>query len=329
MNLLELRNDISRIENVDFHIIKECKIGQPLMTIAIPTFNRAEELRNAVIAALEQDCAFPYEILVIDNNPNRNDRTELMMESFKSEKISYYKNAENVGMVGNWNQGLIAAKAAWVVYCHDDDLLDVHALKNIQEMINKHPECKGITSKLIQKGNPFSKGGDTGKKNVYRSNASIIRKMLSTIIKAFIPRGLPIVANLFCDNLYGPPTCGFCINKQAFLDFGGWWEGYIVSDWATMIGFSQRYKVVKNEHITGTYIWAKNISLNSDAIRTMSDERKEILNSLPQVSILCNFYKNLLDKDFKRKDNELLTDFSGSRSLLFRLITRYYKIRIR
>ena len=51
----------------------------PQYTIAIPTFNRVDLLKLAIDSAVNQDDFSDYEILVVDNNPERDDATELLM----------------------------------------------------------------------------------------------------------------------------------------------------------------------------------------------------------------------------------------------------------
>lgn len=60
----------------------------------------------------------------MDNNPERGCETEKLMMSYSNNPmISYYKNADNLGMVGNWNRLFTLAKGKYVVMLHDDDLL--------------------------------------------------------------------------------------------------------------------------------------------------------------------------------------------------------------
>ena len=99
-------------------------IPDPVFTIAIPTFCRSSLLKEAVLSALNQVTDVPYDVIVVDNNPERNDETEQLMEKFKDNPlVGYYKNSSNLGMVGNWNQLFHLAKGQWVSMLHDDDLL--------------------------------------------------------------------------------------------------------------------------------------------------------------------------------------------------------------
>jgi len=96
----------------------------PDITIAIPTYKRADLLKEAIDSAINQIDYTNYDIIVVDNNPERGCETEkLMMTYSNNPMISYYKNADNLGMVGNWNRLFTLAKGKYVVMLHDDDLL--------------------------------------------------------------------------------------------------------------------------------------------------------------------------------------------------------------
>lgn len=96
----------------------------PKFSIAIPTFNRVDLLELAIDSAVNQKDYSDYEILVVDNNPERNDDTEKLMQKYAgNERIAYYKNAKNLGMTGNWNKLYLLARTEWVVMLHDDDML--------------------------------------------------------------------------------------------------------------------------------------------------------------------------------------------------------------
>lgn len=109
----------------------------PEITIAIPTYKRADLLKEAIDSAINQVDYSNYDIIVVDNNPERGCETEKLMMSYNDPKISYYKNAENLGMVGNWNRLFILAKGKYVVMLHDDDMLLPFYLQKVQHVISK------------------------------------------------------------------------------------------------------------------------------------------------------------------------------------------------
>jgi glycosyltransferase involved in cell wall biosynthesis len=113
-------------------VIFDSEVVDPIVTIAIPTYMRGDKLLiESIESSLNQvDFFLPYEVLVVDNNPIRNDRTEKGMAHYKDTgKIAYYKNEENIGPIGNWNRLYELAKGKYVVMLHDDDMLFPYYLK--------------------------------------------------------------------------------------------------------------------------------------------------------------------------------------------------------
>ncbi len=299
--------------------IKKSSIGYTKFSIVIPTYKRPETLLNTINSAVSQDYDDDFTIIVIDNNPDRNDETEQFMENILDSRVSYYKNNVNVGMVNNWNQCILAANSEWVVLVHDDDLLAEKCLKNIEETITSNPDVEAILPDFDQKDNPYSneKTPDSSKRN--KHNKSVIRKV--------IHRNYPIAANLFCDNIYGPPTCGLTLKKTTVIDFGGYSDRCIAADWDFMSNFSRTHKITKSKGQTGTYLWAVNASMKESTMEQIRKDRIHILMDIIEYSSISRFYYKLLKRDFEKKFASKTTEIVDY-SILYRLIRKYYLLRI-
>ncbi len=326
MDLFSYVDNIGLIRDVDSIRICESDVENPMFTIAVPTYKRAGDLQKTIASAIHQKCDCPYEIVVVDNHPERNDETENLIAVCPDHHITYVKNLKNVGMVGNWNKCLLLSRGEWVMYCHDDDTLTEDALQTVCDTIRAHPECRAVTSRFVPDGSPYtSENSRVHEENVrgrLRGSADAMSRMI-------IREGFPVAANLFCDNIFGPPTCGLTVNRKTLMDFGGWREHYLASDWVTMIGFAEHFKVMKPEKVTGIYVWKRNTSLKKEALEAMSKERAEILRALRKKPGICRFYSILLKKDLDRKQEELLTEHDGKKSRCYQLLKKYYMIRIR
>ena len=129
-------DNFAKIAHVESIPVKKAVLESPLITIAIPTYKRADLLKEAIDSALKQDYDGTYEGLVVDNNPERGDETELLLRSYAAyAHVSYYKNAENVGMFGNWNRLYELAQGTWVVMLHDDDMLCADYLRKMTAVL--------------------------------------------------------------------------------------------------------------------------------------------------------------------------------------------------
>ena len=95
---------------------------RPLVTIAIPTYNRADGyLREALESALSQTYE-KIEIVVSDNCSM--DNTESVVRSFSDSRIQYFRQPTNIGANNNFNFCVQVAKGEYFLLLHDDDLID-------------------------------------------------------------------------------------------------------------------------------------------------------------------------------------------------------------
>jgi glycosyltransferase involved in cell wall biosynthesis len=94
----------------------------PLVTIAIPTYNRADSyLREALQSAINQTYQ-NVEIIVSDNYSA--DDTEGVVKSFGDSRIRYFRQTKNIAANDNFNFCLKQAKGSYFLLLHDDDMID-------------------------------------------------------------------------------------------------------------------------------------------------------------------------------------------------------------
>ena len=119
-----------------------------LLTIYIPTFNRAKRLEKSIADVFREIKSSNLEtsisVLVGDNcSP---DATFQVCAEAKEialiEEIdfSYFKNVRNLGFSGNISSGLERVKSDWIMFLSDDDNLYQGALANVcQDITEKSP----------------------------------------------------------------------------------------------------------------------------------------------------------------------------------------------
>lgn len=130
------------------------------ITITIPTFKRIDTLEETLESALHQDGYDDYQIYVVDNNPERNDETEVFMQKYKGGRVSYFKNTENLGLCGNWNRCFTLAKSKWVCLLHDDDTIRPEFFATMVPYLTSLPDVGILQSRKYRdanKGEEFRK----------------------------------------------------------------------------------------------------------------------------------------------------------------------------
>ncbi|MBR0696597.1 glycosyltransferase family 2 protein [Bradyrhizobium lablabi] len=108
--------------------------GGPLVTIAIPTFNRAALLRGCIQAALAQTYN-NIEVLVSDNASL--DDTENVLRQFDDKRLRVLRQETNIGLLPNWNACLAAAGGEYVFFVSDDDRISQWLVERCVGVIGK------------------------------------------------------------------------------------------------------------------------------------------------------------------------------------------------
>ena len=116
------------------------------LSIAIPTYNGAKHIREALDSIISQlnDINEKIEILVSDNASS--DGTEEIIKQYMkkySSIISYYKNDKNVGFDKNIDLLFKRAKGEYVWPLSDDDTLKRKSLLNFFNKLNKY-KCPSV-----------------------------------------------------------------------------------------------------------------------------------------------------------------------------------------
>jgi glycosyltransferase involved in cell wall biosynthesis len=115
---------------------------KPLLSICIPTYNRARLLESALLALIPQvnEAAGAVELIVSDNCST--DDTETVVQSARSHcPILYSRNAQNEGFARNVlrvTNELARGEFAWVL--GDDDLVRPDGVQRILTVLEAHPD---------------------------------------------------------------------------------------------------------------------------------------------------------------------------------------------
>lgn len=244
-------------------VFSTSQCSNTFLTIVVPTFDRIELLEESLSSIENQeDVNYPFEVIVICDNPNNTEVIELV-QTFKIDSLSLYINRQNIGLFETLNLGVRLAQSEWVSFLHDDDRLKSDYLKKIMVLMNRRKDIGAIMVTPQQFGNV-----------TYRS--SFRQSKLYSILKPikdhrsvgkYYPLRL-IDTILWCADQYGAPSCGSVWNKEKFLSLGGYDDrSYPSGDWFFMVKFNERYKVYKTTEQLGYYRWSDNASTKPEIIR--------------------------------------------------------------
>jgi len=111
----------------------------PLVSVIIPTYNRAHLIAQAVDSVLQQTYS-NVEIIVVDDGST--DDTATVMENY-AERVSYVRQ-ENAGSAAARNRGLAMARGDYIAFLDSDDLFLSEKLAIQVDYMQQHPHI-GMT----------------------------------------------------------------------------------------------------------------------------------------------------------------------------------------
>ncbi len=109
---------------------------RPLITVIIPTRERAETLRFTLETAVDQTNN-DYEVIISDNYSQ--DNTEEIVRSFSDPRVRYFKTGQRLSMSDNWEFALEQAAGEYVIFIGDDDAVLPGALDRLQTLVRANP----------------------------------------------------------------------------------------------------------------------------------------------------------------------------------------------
>lgn len=112
------------------------------ISICIPTFNRAEHLRNCLksLEANVHNSSCEFEICISDNCSS-DETPEIVREAAKTMDIVYSRNSENIGIAKNFLRVISMASGEFAWLIGNDDLLLPDAINRLDDLISSNQEA--------------------------------------------------------------------------------------------------------------------------------------------------------------------------------------------
>ena len=147
-----------------------------IVSIGIPTFNRAELLRSALYSLAPQIKEFQGEVELIVSDNNSQDYTEDVVKwAQQFGPIKYHRNMENIGAFKNailLITTLAKGDFCWIL--GDDDFVRPNGVKKILEIIKTYPEIDYIYA------------------NIAHFSTDLLKKYPNPVSSADLPKNLPL-----------------------------------------------------------------------------------------------------------------------------------------
>ena len=115
------------------------------VSVIVPTYNRANYLREALDSILNQSFA-PYEVIVVDDGSS--DNTPEVLRAYASNVR--FTQQEHQGVSAARNRGLALAQGDVVAWLDADDVWETEFLSTIVPLLDERPELGGVYTGLIR-----------------------------------------------------------------------------------------------------------------------------------------------------------------------------------
>lgn len=110
--------------------------SRPLVSIVIPTYNRADLLLQAIQSVLTQTYEY-FELLIVDDHST--DQTPHIVKNITDSRVHYIRLNKNQGAPAARNIGLKKAKGELIAFLDSDDQWDSTKLKKQVQIFNRNP----------------------------------------------------------------------------------------------------------------------------------------------------------------------------------------------
>ena len=124
----------------------------PRVSVVIPTFNRADDLSQALNAIVSQSIV-PFEVIVVDDSLD--DKTKKLLEAMsgafsdRGSTLRYVKNPRERGVGISRNVGIETAQGDIVQFTDDDVILQPGFFETVLKVYRNHPDAVGVQGHLI------------------------------------------------------------------------------------------------------------------------------------------------------------------------------------
>lgn len=137
-----------------------------LVSIIMPSWNTEQFIAETIQSVIDQTYT-KWELIIVDDCST--DNTDLVVESFKDDRIKYFHNDKNSGAALTRNKAMREAKGEWIAFLDSDDLWMPEKLEHQIEFMKKNGYGISYTEyeKIDENSKPL---------NIYVSGPDVVDK---------------------------------------------------------------------------------------------------------------------------------------------------------
>lgn len=120
----------------------------PNISVFIPLYNAEQYITSTVQSVLNQTWQ-DFEIIILEDCSTDKSYEIASEIAKKDDRIKLYRNEVNLGMLENWNKGIILCQQPYFVKLDADDLWEVDFLEKSLAVLENYPEVGLVFSKYV------------------------------------------------------------------------------------------------------------------------------------------------------------------------------------
>lgn len=208
------------------------------VSVCIPTYNGEQFVAEAIRSTLQQSFS-DFELIIVDDCSS--DSTWDIVCSFSDPRITSYRNAQRLGIPGNWNRCLALAHGDYLCLFHQDDVMLAENLAQKVSVLSADFSIGLVHSAIeviVENSAPRRPGKwvEESGEDIFVDGRVYFRKLL-------------LGGNLIC-----APTV-LC-RRQALVDIGGFNEHlHFAGDYEAWLRICVQYKVAFLSQPLVRYRW--------------------------------------------------------------------------
>lgn len=117
------------------------------VSILLPVYNAESTIRETIDSILNQTYT-DFDVVII--NDGSSDNSEQTILEYKDERIHYYKNESNRGLIYTLNRGIELCKGEYIARIDADDIMLPTRLEEQIKFMEEHPAIIASGSAVIK-----------------------------------------------------------------------------------------------------------------------------------------------------------------------------------
>ncbi|MCB9799925.1 MAG: glycosyltransferase [Candidatus Omnitrophica bacterium] len=204
----------------------------PFWSVMIPSYNCEKYLEQALLSVLSQDPGPErMQIEVVDDGSSDNPKG--IVQRIGKGRVSFYRNSQNLGPIGNFNECIRRSIGQWIHILHGDDYIQQGFYNRLEETITNYPELSFVATRC------------------YELNEDIGTITTSPRVPSIEKPAFDASALYYSNPMRTP---GIVICRKFYEKYGGFNEDLIhVADWEMWVRAITKGKGIMLNEILGSY----------------------------------------------------------------------------